>query len=131
MNSHSYTEVTKDIRVEVLPKYVPENSDPAQNYYFFSYDVKVTNLSRGPKKLMTRHWIITDGHGHVEHVRGAGVVGLQPTINAGETFSYTSFCPLTTPTGNMRGTYMLLDENEASFEVSIPLFFLRHPDTFH
>jgi ApaG protein len=80
---------------------------------------------------MSRHWIITDGHSHVEEVRGDGVVGKQPTLKPGDTFEYTSACPLRTPTGNMRGFYHFSGPRGQRLTIRIPLFFLRHPDTFH
>lgn len=131
VENHLYTSTTHDIQVEITPKYVEANSNPEANNFFFSYEVSITNHGRTPKKLVSRHWIITNGWGEVEHVRGPGVVGLQPIIKPNETFRYSSFCPLPTPTGNMRGSYQFLDDKNKSVDVEIPLFFLRHPGTFH
>jgi ApaG protein len=124
----TYIEVSKipaEIRVEVEPKYVPERSNPSGSFFFFAYQVKIQNIGETPCRLLGRHWIIRDGHGAEEHVRGDGVVGEQPWLQPGESFSYTSFCPLGTPTGNMRGCYLMVDSNNNNFEVKIPLFFLR------
>jgi ApaG protein len=125
-----YKETTSDITIEVDANYVAEQSRPEQNYFFYAYTVQVTNGTSKPVQLLNRHWIITDGQGQVEHVEGEGVVGEQPIINPGETYSYSSACPLSTKTGNMRGYYGMSSAGN-SFRVSVPLFFLRHPETFH
>jgi ApaG protein len=126
-----YRETTNDIEVSVHPFYVPEQSDPSADRFLFGYRVTITNHGKTEAQLLTRHWIVTDGHSHVEEVRGEGVVGLQPRLKPGETFEYTSACPLPTPTGNMRGTYHMQRADGRKLSVRIPLFFLRHPDTFH
>jgi len=126
-----YIETTHDIEVKVLPFYVPEQSDPDGERYLFGYHVTITNLGTRETKLVSRHWIITDGTNHVEEVRGEGVVGLQPTVYPGQSFEYTSACPLPTPTGNMRGSYHMVDATGRRLTIRIPLFFLRHPNTFH
>lgn len=126
-----YVETTHDIEIRVEPKFVPEQSDPTANYYFFAYRVRISNHSPTSAKLISRHWIITDGHGHTEEVRGEGVVGEQPLLEPGASYEYTSACPLPTPTGNMRGSYQMQDSAGRRLNVRIPLFFLRHPDTFH
>lgn len=82
-------------------------------------------------QLLSRHWIITDGLGRIEEVRGPGVIGQQPTLKPGESFQYESFCPLPTATGMMRGSYQMTDESGARFEVSIPEFDLADPRAFH
>ena len=91
----------------------------------------ITNNGTAAAQLMSRHWIITDGNGKVEEVKGAGVVGEQPVLKPGATFEYTSFCPLPTATGNMRGTYQMLDEKGNHYNAKIPLFFLRDLRNFH
>lgn len=128
-----YCEVTHDIRVEVEPTFVPEQSQPQANYYYFSYRVKITNLGSRKTQLISRHWVITDGNGVIHEVRGPGVVGYEPTLEPGESFEYASFCPLPTPTGNMRGTYQMidLDDYQKQYHVKIPLFFLRDLSHFH
>lgn len=126
-----YVETTNGIEVKVHPFYVPEESDPTSGRFLFGYQVTITNTGTAWAKLLTRHWIITDGKAHVEEVKGDGVVGLQPELGPGEHFEYTSACPLSTPTGNMRGTYHMVDSRGHRLNVRIPLFFLRHPDTFN
>lgn len=125
-----YAETTRNIQVEVIPQYMSEQSHPEIPVYFYKYTVKVTNDSNHLIQLMDRHWIITDGRGVTEHVQGPGVVGQQPLIHPGQTYTYESGCPLPTKTGNMRGTYGIKTAEE-NFRIQIPLFFLRHPDTFN
>jgi len=126
-----YYEVTQGIRVEVEPTYVPEQSKPELNYFVFSYRVKIVNVSDKPCQLLSRHWVITDGNGTVHEVKGPGVVGHQPKLAPQEAFEYSSFCPLPTPTGNMRGTYQMVDQSEMAYDVKIPLFFLRDMRSLH
>jgi ApaG protein len=123
--------VTKNIKIEVEPSFVQDQSDPQQAYYFFSYRVRITNESQGTVQLISRHWIITDGFGQVEEVVGPGVIGQQPTLKPSESFEYTSFCPLATPTGSMQGKYVMVDPKGAEIEVQIPLFILAEPNQFH
>ena len=120
-----YYEVTRGIRIEVEPAYIPEQSRPDSRYYVFSYRIKLTNVGDGTCQLVNRHWVITDGNGVVHEVKRPGVIGQQPSLAPGESFEYSSFCPLPTPTGNMRGSYQMKDQNQAEFDVKIPLFFLR------
>ena len=122
---------TRDIQIEVEPSYVQEQSDPNQSYYFFSYRVRIRNESKGQVKLVSRHWIITDGFGQVEEVVGPGVIGQQPTLMPGETFEYSSFCPLATPTGSMHGSYVMVDADGVQLEVQIPMFILAEPNHYH
>lgn len=122
---------TRDIQIEVEPSYVQEQSDPNQSYYFFSYRVRIRNESKGKVQLVSRHWIITDGFGQVEEVVGPGVIGQQPTLMPGETFEYSSFCPLATPTGSMHGSYVMVDADGVQLEVQIPMFILAEPNHYH
>jgi ApaG protein len=132
---HLYAETTGSIEVRVEPRFVPEQSMPESDRFVFSYTVHVKNAGVNPVQLLSRHWVITDGRGRTEHVKGPGVVGQQPLIQPGETYSYSSFCPLPTPTGNMRGRYFMLDQPpgraHSEFEVTIPLFFLRDASLLH
>ena len=100
--------VTNGIRVEVLCRYAPENSRPLHREWVFQYTVRITNQSDETVQLLSRHWIITDGLEHVEEVKGPGVVGEQPVLAPGESYKYSSWCPLPTPTGVMRGTYQMV-----------------------
>ena len=95
--------VTNNVRVEVESQYAPERSQPFQNEWFFAYTVRITNERDETVQLLSRHWIITDATGHIQEVKGPGVVGEQPTLAPGESFQYTSGCPLPTSTGVMRG----------------------------
>jgi ApaG protein len=118
---------TRGVRVQVSPVFHPERSDPRKHRWFFSYTVTVSNVGAEPVRLAARHWVITDATGHVEHVRGPGVVGEQPHLQPGASFRYTSFCPLPTPFGAMEGTYqMVLDDGEA-FDAVIAAFPLEDP----
>jgi ApaG protein len=129
--SNSYVEVSNNVKIEVEPSFVKEQSNPNEGYYFFAYRVHITNLSKKPLKLLSRHWIIRDGTGREEEVKGAGVVGEQPLLTPDKTYTYTSFCPLATPTGNMRGWYFLEDEKGNQVQAKIPVFFLKDPSRFN
>lgn len=126
-----FSAVTHNIQVEVEPSYVSEESDPRQSHYFFSYRVRISNKSEKQVQLLSRYWLITDGFGAVEEVEGSGVIGLQPTIKPGETFEYSSFCPLSTPSGFMQGKYTMLDAQGRRLEVEIPRFILTEPTNYH
>jgi len=126
-----YREITQGVQIDVKPTYSPEQSRPGEGYFFFSYTIRITNLRPVPTRLLSRHWIITDGHGQTQEVGGPGVVGEQPVIPPGATYQYSSFCPLPTPTGNMRGTYEMVDESGEPFSARIPLFFLRDLRNLH
>jgi ApaG protein len=126
-----FEQVSNQIKVEVLPSFVQDQSDPRRSIWYFSYHVKITNESETPVQLMSRHWIIIDALGRVEEVEGTGVVGLQPTIPPGQIFEYSSFCPLPTPTGTMRGSYLMTDPRGQEMKVSIPLFVLAEPGHYH
>ena len=122
---------TRGIRVRVRSEYSPERSDPSKSEWFFLYTIKISNDGPATVQLLTRHWIITDGTGHVEEVRGPGVVGKQPVLRPGESFEYTSGCPLGTPFGVMEGTYQMVDEQGDKFDASIAPFTLSEPYTVH
>lgn len=118
-------------QVQVKVTYVSAESRPESDYHFFSYKVQITNKGSTQAQLMSRHWVITDGLGQVEEVRGAGVVGLQPKINPGQTFEYESACPLSTASGSMKGTYQMLSSDGEQFEIEIPEFYLIAPTALH
>src|SRR5664279_526312 len=111
--------VTNSIRVEVLSRHSPENSRPLQDEWVFEYTVRITNQSAETVQLVSRHWIITDALDHTEEVTGLGVVGEQPILAPGESFKYSSWCPLKTPTGLMRGAYQMLRTGGEQFDVEI------------
>lgn len=119
--------LTHNIRVSVEAAYVPGRSAPQKNLYFFTYHVTIANEGAVAVQLMTRHWTITDGTGRVEEVRGPGVVGAQPRLEPGETFQYTSFCPLPTQVGSMLGTYQMVNDRGEAFDVTIAPFTLAMP----
>ncbi len=121
----SYLDRTEGIEVKVVPEYLKDQSKPEHSQYVFAYHIKITNLSDKPVQLVSRHWIITDGRRQVHEVKGLGVVGQQPKLGPGESHEYSSFCPLPTPTGNMRGTFHLQREDGEVIDARIPLFFLR------
>jgi ApaG protein len=123
--------VTRGVRVHVRSEYAASQSRPAQNEWFFLYTVTISNEGTEPVQLLTRHWIITDGTGHVEEVRGPGVVGKQPLLQPGESFEYTSGCPLHTPFGLMEGTYQMVTESGQRFDAKIAPFTLSEPYTVH
>jgi ApaG protein len=124
-----YQAVTRGISVTVTPRYMPEESSPEQSHYFFAYSVEIINTGLERVQLRARHWQITDEHGQVQEVRGAGVVGEQPVLGPGESFSYTSGCPLPTPSGTMQGTYLMETATGETFDAEIPAFSLDIPRT--
>lgn len=114
-------------RVEVSAEsfYLPDHSAPQEGRYAFGYNITITNHADVPVQLLERHWIITDGLGRVQEVRGKGVVGEQPVIKPGEQYQYSSFCPLTTPHGFMQGSYTMTDATTGErFNAEIPMFTL-------
>lgn len=123
--------VTNNIRVEVMSKYSPENSRPVQNNWIFQYTVRITNQGPETVQLISRHWIITDGLERSEEVKGPGVVGQQPVLAPGESFKYSSWCPLKTAMGTMRGTYQMARTGGSQFDIEIAPFALRAPYTVH
>ena len=122
-----YQAVTRGISVTVTPRYMPEESSPEESRYFFAYTVEIINTSLQRVQLKARYWRILDAHGHVQEVRGAGVVGEQPVLGPGESYSYTSGCPLTTPSGTMQGSYVMETADGNTFDAEIPAFSLDIP----
>ena len=123
--------VTRGIRIRVEARYAPQRSQPSQEQWFLLYTVRIANESDVTVQLISRHWIITDGAGQVEEVRGLGVVGQQPVLERGEAFEYTSGCPLSTPFGSMHGTYQLVTDTGERFDTEIAPFTLEAPYTVH
>ncbi len=123
--------VTRGVRVEVNARYSPEHSNPQAGTWFFLYTVRITNQGPEAVQLRSRHWRITDATGHLEEVRGAGVVGAQPSLAPGESFEYTSGCPLPTPSGSMVGTYQMVTAGGEPFDAEIAEFVLREPSAIH
>jgi ApaG protein len=124
----TYEAETRGVTVRVRPSYLPEQSDPTERRWAWAYQVEIENKSPDTIQLVSRHWVITDGVGRVEEVRGPGVVGEQPTIRPGEVYSYASGCPLPTPSGMMSGAYQMITDDGDRFEATIPPFSLDLPD---
>jgi ApaG protein len=119
--------VTHGIRVRVKSMYLPDQSSPREERYVFAYTITISNEGVRAAQLRTRHWIITDGHGGIEEVRGEGVVGEQPKLGPGQSFQYTSGCVLTTPVGTMQGTYRFWRDDGSYFDAEIATFSLASP----
>ena len=122
---------TRGVTVRVDSRYVPERSEPESSEWFFAYRIQITNAGEETVQLLSRHWLITDAIGRVEEVRGAGVVGEQPVLQPGESFEYTSACPLPTSFGSMQGTYQMVTSSGESFDADIAPFSLSEPYTIH
>lgn len=119
------------IHVQVKSEYLPEQSSPQDNRYVFAYHINIANQGSQAARLLTRHWVITDGEARTEEVRGDGVVGEQPLIAAGASYQYTSGAVLKTPVGSMHGSYGMVDANGAHFDAPIPMFRLAVPRMLH
>ena len=123
--------VTRGIRVEVLSRYSAENSQAGAGEWVFQYTVRITNQSLETVQLISRHWIITDAFERTREVEGPGVIGEQPVLPPGESFKYSSWCPLPTPTGTMRGSYQMVTTDGAEFDIEIAPFALKARYTVH
>lgn len=123
--------VTHGIRVSVRSEYAPDRSRPADQHWFFLYTITIANESTATVQLRSRHWVITNAEGEVQEVRGDGVIGEQPVLGPGQSFTYTSGCPLTTSFGRMEGTYQMMTPTGESFDVAIAAFTLSEPYTVH
>ena len=123
--------VTRGVRVAVVSEYAPDRSRPVQGQWFFLYTITITNEGADTIQLISRHWIITDGSGHIEEVQGTGVVGQQPVLEPGQSFTYTSGCSLATAFGLMEGTYQMTRADGEAFDVKIAPFALSEPYTVH
>lgn len=119
--------ITNGIRVHVTARYSQEHSQPREKHWFYVYTIEISNVGSETVQLLSRHWIITDAHGQVEEVKGPGVVGAQPVLAPGESFEYTSACPLPTPFGTMRGTYQMVGRDGEEFDAEVAPFRLSTP----
>jgi ApaG protein len=128
-NPTLYRATTRGIEVAVTPRFVPDRSSPENNQFFWAYTISITNRSKDTVQLKTRHWRITDANGRRQEVRGAGVVGEEPVLKAGEAFEYTSGVPLQTPSGFMAGTYGMVSAGGEHFNIEIPAFSLDSVET--
>jgi ApaG protein len=122
-----YEAVTRGIRIRVTPQYLEDQSSPEESEFLWAYTIDIANESDDTVQLRSRVWRITDGHGQTEEVRGPGVVGETPVIRPGTSFTYTSGCPLRTPSGIMVGSYQMVDGKGQLFDVEIPAFSLDSP----
>ena len=120
-----------DIGIDVVTQYLPEQSSPDEDRFFFAYSITVTNRGSVAAQLISRHWIITDAENVVQEVKGLGVVGEQPLLRPGESFEYTSGTAMATPVGTMRGTYQMVAEDGNKFDADIPSFTLSMPRVLH
>jgi ApaG protein len=120
--------ITRGVRILVRPRFIPEQSDPDNGQWLFAYHITIRNQGEQTVQLISRHWVITNGEGKVEEVRGPGVVGYQPVLKPGEEFEYTSGCPLTTPVGTMHGEFnMIVPGSGEKFDAKIEPFRLAVP----
>ncbi len=122
-----YEKMTAKVRVRVRPEYLDDHSEPAQGRYFWAYHIEIANEGEHTVQLLSRYWRITDAHGRAEEVRGPGVVGKQPVLKPGESFTYSSGAPLPTASGFMVGRYQMARDNGERFEIDIPAFSLDSP----
>ena len=122
-----YEAISNRFRVTVRPQFLAGQSNPAEDKFVWAYTITIENLGQVTAQLLTRHWIITDALGHKQEVRGDGVVGEQPTLAPGESFQYTSGCPLSTPSGLMVGSFEMQGENGQHFDITVPAFSLDSP----
>jgi ApaG protein len=122
-----YSETTRSIKVTVRPMYLDQHSSPAENHYVWAYHVRIENEGGETVQLRNRHWQITDELGRLQEVRGPGVVGEQPVLQPGQSFEYTSSCPLTTPSGFMVGDYEMETPAGEKFLIRVPAFSLDTP----
>jgi ApaG protein len=119
--------LTRGVRILVKPQYVADQSDPANDHYLFAYHITIRNEGSEAVQLISRHWVITNGEGQVEEVRGPGVVGYQPELEPGQEFQYTSGCPLRTPVGSMHGEFNMVTRSGERFDARIAPFTLAVP----
>lgn len=122
-----YEQVTEGIRIRVTPEYSDEQSTPEEAYFFWIYTIEIANESERSVQLKSRVWRITDANGKTEEVRGPGVVGQTPVIPPGQSFTYSSGCPLSTASGIMVGSYQMVDDAGRLFDVAVPAFSLDSP----
>ena len=120
-----------DISVSAVTQYVENQSDPRNDKYLFAYTITISNTGDAPAQLISRHWIITDGRGHEQQVRGEGVVGEQPHLRPGQSFEYTSAAMIETPVGSMHGSYQMRGDDGTEFDALIAPFRLAVPGSLN
>ena len=119
------------VDVSVTTRFLPEQSQPEQNRFAFSYNVSIHNTGDLAAKLLSRHWLITNGDGQVQEVRGSGVIGQQPVIEPGATHSYSSGTVMSTRVGTMQGSYQMIATDGKKFDAIIAPFRLAVPGSLH
>jgi ApaG protein len=122
-----YEKTTRGIKVTVRPQFLEGQSQPDDNKFVWAYTISIENHGAETVMLSTRHWVISDANGLKHEVRGDGVVGEKPTLRPGDSFQYTSGCPLNTASGIMVGSYNMISDTGDSFDVGIPAFSLDSP----
>jgi len=122
-----YSATTRGVRIQVTPVFLDDQSDPEENDFMWAYTVEIANLSELTVQLTARTWKIVDLHGVTQVVQGPGVVGEQPILREGDSFTYTSGCPLSTPSGLMMGSYLMQTDDGETFEAQVPAFSLDSP----
>lgn len=120
-----------DIQIEVATRYLDDQSNAATNHFAFAYTITIRNTGTVAAQLIDRHWIITDGNGKIQEVRGEGVIGEQPLLQPGANYTYTSGCLLETPVGSMQGSYGMLSEQGQDFRAPVAVFRLAKPNMLH
>lgn len=124
---HMSETVTRGVCIRAVPSYVPEQSNADEGRYLFAYHISIENRGEEPVRLISRHWVITDGDGDTSEVEGLGVVGEQPHLQPGQSYEYTSACPLPTPVGTMHGSFRMVSESGDEFDALISAFTLAVP----
>lgn len=124
---YPYAARTDGFVVRVRPVFLEDQSDASESRFLWGYEIRIENHGAVTAQLLTRHWIITDGNGRVEEVKGDGVVGEQPTLDPGHAFTYGSGCPLATPSGFMAGSFQMVDQSGRRFDIHVPPFSLDSP----
>jgi ApaG protein len=122
---------TRGIRIQVKSTFLTDQSSPRDNHYLFAYHVRISNVGSETAQLISREWVITSAEGEVERVKGPGVVGEQPVLAPGNSFEYTSYCPLKTPVGSMLGSYQMVTAGGEKFDAVIAPFTLAAPHALH
>lgn len=125
--SSSSEAITRGLRVRVMARFMENDSSPEDERWLFGYVVSIVNEGDVPTQLVSRHWEITDSHGAGQTVRGPGVIGEQPRLEPGESFTYASACPLTTPVGSMHGSFSMRDDDGTTWEATVAPFTLSTP----
>lgn len=130
LESHN-KKIDSNAKISTVTNFVSEQSDKENNRFVFAYTITIENISNDPFQLISRHWVIQDANRKVEEVYGEGVVGQQPLIQPGESYTYSSGAVLETEIGTMEGRYFMLTDSSTEFEVQIPKFVLSVPRTIH